>query len=930
MDLSKYISKLPVSLNINADTNRALAVLKIYSFYEYYGGDENEVEELNDCIFFSREHEINFDAVFYNSNLDEDIIDVIFSLSNYNLSCSTKDILSYFIKLKDILIKQIVNRNFSNSFVLGAIEKINDYLEYFEDNAQKICIKILLENDNFSKEDKKALLQEITNLSTREKYNDGGDTKYIDISFDIIYGKDIEDSIISNIYPYSYVENGKLVIDKSFNYLTYEDNSVVCSISAQSLKDLYSKEGNKGLLAMNLRYHITGKNVDNQITNSILNDYENFWYLNNGIIIVCKDFNIIGNELRLSNFSIVNGGQTTFLIGTTDFYHDFYLTCKVVKTKYHDDYKNNEFIAKVAEASNTQKPINAKDLISNRPELRTLKDDLSKIGVPLEIKRGEKSSGSINTKLKINTGELSQSLYAFFYLEPGSARNGVSKLLTNSDKYKKIYQDYKFSRELIKNIIFIKKFYEKAKLKVKRDDSKQYGADYKNLFLNGYYYALSLLGFLLKVKYNNAYKEDLLKYFSNQDELIIRAKHIAFNHQFLDSGITITDFIKEKEVYKLFDRFFVDIIIPTYSNEVSNRPSLIYSNWLKTNVGFELRVMIKTLQFIRDEDIIIKGIFRIMDQIFINIDENQEKENENLYLNDHSLYLKEKSDAESIKTSIEKKIICEKLKKCRKDIAESELISEDDVFNDEQLNTLVEKGIGSYDDLKNILSKDSFENYGNYIARLFNSRFVHRNAISLKELNQFVSELCEENISTKEKLLKFRKIIAGKYGYSVNFVLSKKNIEKIINLKILTQVDLREYLPYFIFKNHANDFYKIITRNDKDLKYKNSEGEIPEGTYTYSGTNIYNELISATMEFKDGQFIVKKGAKVSSSVTSIDINLKRIREKSLSPEFITEKDCIFLSSSAAASFVTGRRTNGRTFWKDRLGRVIDYYRKIKQ
>ena len=37
-----------------------------------------------------------------------------------------------------------------------------------------------------------------------------------------------------------------------------------------------------------------------------------FWLKNNGITIVCGDFEIDGREVKLRDFSIINGGQTTY------------------------------------------------------------------------------------------------------------------------------------------------------------------------------------------------------------------------------------------------------------------------------------------------------------------------------------------------------------------------------------------------------------------------------------------------------------------------------------------------------------------------------------------------------------------------------------------------------------------------------------------
>ena len=40
-----------------------------------------------------------------------------------------------------------------------------------------------------------------------------------------------------------------------------------------------------------------------------------------------------GNDLVLYNFSIVNGGQTTNLVGRASFDTDFAIMCKVIKNK---------------------------------------------------------------------------------------------------------------------------------------------------------------------------------------------------------------------------------------------------------------------------------------------------------------------------------------------------------------------------------------------------------------------------------------------------------------------------------------------------------------------------------------------------------------------------------------------------------------------
>jgi hypothetical protein len=108
-------------------------------------------------------------------------------------------------------------------------------------------------------------------------------------------------------------------IDSSNNFITFGDEkSMIVNISAKSLKRIYELYYYRGLFAQNLRYYVKNAKVDANIVESIQSFPDNFWYYNNGIILICDDYIIQDNSILLSNFSIINGGQTTKLIGETD------------------------------------------------------------------------------------------------------------------------------------------------------------------------------------------------------------------------------------------------------------------------------------------------------------------------------------------------------------------------------------------------------------------------------------------------------------------------------------------------------------------------------------------------------------------------------------------------------------------------------------
>jgi hypothetical protein len=148
------------------------------------------------------------------------------------------------------------------------------------------------------------------------------------------------------------------------------------------------------------------KKIDDKITDSLQKKRDDFWFLNKGIIISCKDFKPDGDNVKLYDFSIVNGCQTTTLIGEYKGKNEgdnFYLPCKIVKSKSNQEDEFSRFMSEIAEASNSQKPISDRDLKANRPEQRNLQKELKEENpkIYLEIKRGEQQRKVIEPWQKI-------------------------------------------------------------------------------------------------------------------------------------------------------------------------------------------------------------------------------------------------------------------------------------------------------------------------------------------------------------------------------------------------------------------------------------------------------------------------------------------------------------------------------------------------
>ena len=290
------------------------------------------------------------------------------------------------------------------------------------------------------------------------------------IEISILFAADIIQEIETAKAMKPVVERGKIQIDDKDNFLLYDGgNAAIVNASAFSIKELYAMH-NITLLAHNLRYHISGGNIDKEIKATIKENPELFWMKNNGITIICDDFRIDGREVHLENFSIVNGGQTVYVLHkskTLDKNHDFWLSCKIIKTLGITETEKNEFSLKIAQAANAQKPIKPADLKANAPEQRSFSQAMRAVGIFYQTKRGENvprqfKPAHLHTKL-LDVGKLC--LAAIFQL-PCKSRNKPPEVYL--DKYytpifKEIPQ--KQMASICKELLYINYYFKEKFLK---------------------------------------------------------------------------------------------------------------------------------------------------------------------------------------------------------------------------------------------------------------------------------------------------------------------------------------------------------------------------------------------------------------------------------------------------------------------------------
>lgn len=389
---------------------------------------------------------------------------------------------------------------------------------------------------------------------------------------------DIEKEIKNSLEALDMVSYEKIKLDKPKNVLEYESSKnrgIMCNVLSTSIIQLYNKYAGKGLFDLNIRKYIRNKLVDSGIKGTLDKDRENFWFLNNGIIIACQDFEIDGDTVKLYDFSIVNGGQTTTLISTYRGSNtkEFYVPCKIISTK--DERAGTVFFTKIAEATNSQKPIYARDLKSNTPEMLTLKRFLAREDVFLEIKRGVKQNK--NYKYTIKNDELAQLILSFAYQRPGTSRNGKQKIFDN-ELYSKLFKVDYFGDPGKKGFLLdIIDLYDRFKIIEKKYKQGNFLTEMQlEILKNGRQVIFALMGVIYRLENGDLKEYDLQ---NNPSDL----KAIPFNYGRYISNYKGNDFDAK------LDTMIVDIIkivADSYQMAYKNRLTTSVSNYLKTDTKY--------------------------------------------------------------------------------------------------------------------------------------------------------------------------------------------------------------------------------------------------------------------------------------------------------------------------------------------------------
>lgn len=193
--------------------------------------------------------------------------------------------------------------------------------------------------------------------------------------------------------------SGAAIIE-DFNYRRV----LVGKVPVTEISKLFDRNGDL-LLERNIRRYL-GRNtnrVNNAIHNTLVSPerQKNFYFFNNGITMTCTKMRhnaLQGSDyqLKLENIQIINGGQTCKTIqqtinesGDLSLFDDVYVLLRLYELESDDD----QLIKEITFATNSQNPVDLRDLRSNDQLQIQLEIGINSLGYTYKRYREDSSSG---------------------------------------------------------------------------------------------------------------------------------------------------------------------------------------------------------------------------------------------------------------------------------------------------------------------------------------------------------------------------------------------------------------------------------------------------------------------------------------------------------------------------------------------------------
>lgn len=417
---------------------------------------DNDIEEIEggivDAAYRKATYDFGIDAIYITTATD--FIEDPQQLAEYNDDTKFKihifqfkkggvsqsDLLKFNSGVKRIIVDENLSKN-ENLYLytrMIALNKIKDglYERFSSDQIQVVChivfggMAINITSDSL-------LMDEIKNI--KSQFTNNG---FINVEINIL---DCQELINLSTGVGKIVDT--IEYQKTFKYITDIDsenklNGYISIVKGKNIADLVKKY-QTAIFEANIRDYYKRSDINSKIieTCSSNNESKFFWSYNNGLTMTCsKVEEIPNNKYRLHNFQIVNGCQTSnalyVALKNKDYVAEINLKIKEGKElskeekeglaeksrfQFNDDAsvllkiietKNEDFIGRITETTNSQTPIKEFSLKANDDIQKLIEQYLIGHGVFYERRvnfyknKGKKNIYSIQKLFQLYTSQV--------------------------------------------------------------------------------------------------------------------------------------------------------------------------------------------------------------------------------------------------------------------------------------------------------------------------------------------------------------------------------------------------------------------------------------------------------------------------------------------------------------------------------------------
>jgi hypothetical protein len=343
------------------------------------------------------------------------------------------------------------------------------------------------------------------------------------VKFEYFNHKDIVDSIQSRKGINETLQLAGKSILEGFNF----KRVLIGKINVAEIAKLFDIHGD-GLLNRNIRNYLglNSNRINAEIQNTLVGDKrDNFYFYNNGITMICSKF--ANNELqetnwkvRVNDLQIINGGQTCKTIQHT------------IKNNLNIDYSNayvlvrlyelsgegmDSLITDVTIATNSQNPVDLKDLRANDDLQKRLETAVAELGYNYKRK---KDNTLFSRDTTILSSVAAESIYSIWEKKPYQAK--FKKIELFGAFYHQVFDNINSAQLIIAVLIY--RFCDSQRKKIAlRNDYPH--IPYSNYFLSMIIGELVLSDLSISLNDLTHHKfEEVKTYFeTNKDNLFERA-----------------------------------------------------------------------------------------------------------------------------------------------------------------------------------------------------------------------------------------------------------------------------------------------------------------------------------------------------------------------------------------------------------------------